>query len=141
LELEEEQTMAKRGKNAKNAKKKNTPALAKAAKRVPALPVVARAATAIPVTAIVLAIGACAVGALAFLMLTGTAGQRRRELIRDKALQAGRDVSETISKGSREVRQRLESVAMEATKRVRGERSDGMANGLSDQRMSEQAHA
>jgi len=127
--------MAKRTKNAKTAKKRNTSALAKAAKSVPGFPVVARAATAIPATAIVLALGACAVGALAFLMLAGTAGQRRRQLIRDKALQAG----ETINKGTREVRQRLESVAMEATKRMRGERSDGIANGLSDQRMSKQA--
>ena len=74
-------------------------------------------------------------GALAFLLLAGASGQRRRELIRAKALQAG----ETISKGGREVRQRLESVAMEATKRVRGGRSDGLANGLSEQRTGEQA--
>jgi hypothetical protein len=127
--------MAKRAKTAKTAKKRNTSALAKAAKRVPALPVIARAASAIPATAIVLAVGACAVGALAFLLLSGASGQRRRELIREKALQAG----ETISKSGREVRQRLESVAMEATKRVRGERSDGTANGVSDQRMGERA--
>jgi hypothetical protein len=120
--------MAKRAKTAKTAKKRNTSALAKAAKRVPALPVIARAASAIPATAIVLAVGACAVGVLAVLLFGGPSGQRRRELIRDKALQAGRDVSETLSKG----RHRLESVAMEATKRVRGELSDGVANGRSD---------
>jgi hypothetical protein len=116
--------MAKRAKTTKSTKR-NTSALARAAKKVPALPVVARAATAIPATALLLAAGAVAVGALAFILLSGTAGQRRRELIREKALQAG----ETISKGSREVRQRLESVAMEATKRVRGELADGIANG------------
>jgi hypothetical protein len=126
--------MAKRAKTAKTSRK-NKSALVKAAKSVPALPVVARAAAAIPVTAMVLAAGACAVGALAFILLSGTAGQRRRELIRTKALQAGHEVSETISKG----RQRLESVAMEATKLVRGDRSEGMANGRSDRRLGERA--
>jgi hypothetical protein len=72
-----------------------------------------------------LAAGACAVGALAFVLLSGASGQRRRELIRDKALQAG----ETIS----EMRHRLESVAMDAAKRVRGQRRERLANGLSDQ--------
>jgi hypothetical protein len=127
--------MAKRAKTTKSTKKRNTSSLARAAKKVPALPVVARAATAIPATAMLLAAGACAVGALAFILLSGTAGQRRRELIRDKALQAG----ETISKGGREVRQRLESVAMEASKRVRGQLSDGMANGRSEQVPRERA--
>jgi hypothetical protein len=127
--------MAKRAKTAKSTKKRNTSALARAAKKVPALPVVARAATAIPATAMLLAAGAVAVGALAFILLSGTAGQRRRELIREKALQAG----ETISKGGREVRQRIESVAMEATKRVRGQLSDGMANGMSEQPPRERA--
>jgi hypothetical protein len=131
-DLKEEQTMAKR---AKTARKRNTSAQAKGEKSVPALPVVARAAAAIPVTAIVLAVGACAVGALAFMMLAGASGQRRRELIREKAQQAG----ETLSKTGREVRQRLESVAMEASKRVRGERSEGTANGVSEQRMRERA--
>jgi hypothetical protein len=82
-----------------------------------------------------LAAGACALGALAFILFTGASGQRRRELVRDKALQAG----ETISSAGREVRQRLESVAMEAAKRVRGERSEGLANGLSDQQRGERA--
>lgn len=123
--------MAKRAKNAKRAPKRNTSALSKAAKNVPGLPAVVKAASAIPATAIILAAGACAVGALALIFLTGASGQRRRELIRDKALQAG----ETISKSGREVRQRLESVATEAARRVRGER--GLANGLSDQRMGE----
>jgi len=127
--------MAKRGKNSKNEKKRNTSALAKAVENVPALPVVAKAAKAIPAPALFLAVGACAVGALAFLLLAGASGQRRRELIREKALQAG----ETITKSGREVRQRLESVAMEATKRVRGKRSEGMANGVNEQRMGEQA--
>jgi len=126
--------MAKRAKTAKTARKKKS-TLVKAANNVPGFPVVARAASAIPATAIVLAVGACAMGALAFLLLSGASGQRRRELIRDKALQAG----ETISKGGREVRQRIESVAMEATKRMRGERSEGMANGMGEQRMSERA--
>jgi len=127
--------MAKRAKTAKTARKRTTSAMVKAAKRVPALPVVARAAAAIPMSAIVIAVGACAVGTLAFLLLSGASGQRRRELIREKALQAG----ETISKSGREVRQRIESVAMEATKRMRGESSDGMANGMSEQRMRERA--
>ncbi len=127
--------MAKRSKNPTKAKKRNTSALAKAVKNVPGLPVVARAASAIPATAIMLAAGACALGALAFILFTGASGQRRRELVRDKALQAG----ETISSAGREVRQRLESVAMEAAKRVRGERSEGLANGLSDQQRGERA--
>lgn len=127
--------MAKRAKTAKSAKKRNTSTLAKTAKSVPGLPVVASAAAAIPVAAIVLAVGACAVGALAFLLLSGASGQRRRELIRDKALQAGHEVSETISKG----RKGLESVAMEATKLLRGERSDGIANGRGAQRLGEKA--
>ena len=80
--------MAKRAKTTKTARKKTTPALVKAANSVPGFPVVARAAAAIPATAIVLAVGACAVGALAFLLLSGAAGQRRRELIRAKG--AGR---------------------------------------------------
>jgi hypothetical protein len=120
-------------KRAKTAKKRNTSA--KGAKGEPALPVVARAAASIPATAIVLAVGACAVGVLAFVLLAGASGQRRRELIRQKAQQAG----ETLSKTGREVRQRLESVAMEASKRVRGERAEGTANGVSDQRMRERA--
>jgi gas vesicle protein len=82
-----------------------------------------------------LAAGACAIGALAFMFFAGASGQRRRELVRDKALQAG----ETISKGGREVVQRIESVAMEAAKRVRGQRSEGLANGVSDQRMGERS--
>jgi hypothetical protein len=128
--------MAKRANTAKNSrKKKNTSALAKAAKNVPGYPMVASAAAAIPATAIMLAVGACAVGALAFILLSGTAGQRRREMIRAKALQAG----ETISKGGREVRERLGSVAAQATKRVRGELSDGMANGVGDERTGEPA--
>jgi hypothetical protein len=136
MKLQEEQTMATRAKTAKTAKKKrNTSALAKAAQNVPGLPVVARAASAIPTTAIVLAVGACAMGALAFVLFAGASGQRRRELLREKAMQAG----ETISKSGREVRQRLESVAMEATKRMRGEGSEGVANGVSGERLGERA--
>ena len=127
--------MAKRAKNAKTSRTKNTSTLAKAAKSVPALPVVARTAAAIPATAIILAVGACAVGAFAFMLLTGATGQRRRELIRAKALQAG----ETLSKGSRDVVHRLESVAMDASKLVRGVRSNGVANGRSERPMGERA--
>jgi hypothetical protein len=77
-------------------------------------------------------------GALAMFLFDATSGQRRRELIRDKALTAGRDVGETLSKGSRDVRQRLESVATQASQRMRGERSETMSNGRRDQRMGEQ---
>ena len=125
-------------KRAKTSKRKNAPALVKAAKGT-TLPAIAKAAKAIPATAILLALGACAVGALAMFLFDANSGQRRRELIRDKALGAGRDVSETISKGARGVRQGLESVATEATKLVRGERSEAMSNGRSDHRQSEQA--
>ena len=72
-------------------------------------------------------------------LFDATSGQRRRELIRDKALGAGRDVSDILTKGGRDVRQRLESVATQATQRLRGERSDGVSNGRSDQRMGERA--
>jgi hypothetical protein len=122
----EERTMTKRAK--KTSRKKNTPALVKASTGL-TLPAVAKAAKAIPVPAILLVVGACAVGALAVFLFSGPAGQRRRELIRDKALAAGHDVSEMISKGSREVRQRVESVASDATKRLRSERSEAMPNG------------
>ena len=121
-------------KRAKTSKRKNTPALVKAAKGT-TLPAVAKAAKAIPATAILLALGACAMGALAMFLFDASSGQRRRELIRDKALQAGHEVSETISKG----RKGLESVAMEATKLLRGERSDGIANGRGAQRLGEKA--
>lgn len=127
--------MAKRSKNAKTAKKRNTSALARAAESVPGLPEVKRAAAAIPAPVIMIAAGACAIGALAFMLFAGASGQRRRELVREKALQAG----ETISKGGREVVQRLESVAMEAAKRVRGQRPEGLANGVSDQRTGARA--
>jgi len=124
-------------KRAKTAKKKNTPALVTAAKGT--LPAVAKAAKAVPATAILLAIGACAVGALAMFLFDATSGQRRRELIRDQALGTGRDVSDTISKGARGVRQSLESVATGATKLLRGERSEATSNGRADRRLSEQA--
>lgn len=124
----------KRTKTTRKQQKKSSSGLAKVGAAVPTLPVVAKAARSIPTPVLMFAAGACAVGALAYLMLAGAAGQRRRELIRTKALQAG----ETISKGSREVRQRIESVAMEAAKRVRGGR-DGMANGLSGRRTTEPA--
>src|SRR6188508_1143267 len=100
----------KRAKTTTSKKRKNTPALVKAAQGV-TLPAVAKAAKAIPATAILLALGACAMGALAMFLFDASSGQRRRELIRDKALGASRDVSEMISKGGRDVKQRLESVA------------------------------
>src|SRR5688500_10030529 len=114
--------MAKRAKTAD--RKKNTPKLVKGAQGVTptamrqaaqgtTLPARAKAAKAVPVPAIVLAVGACAIGALALFLFDATEGQRRRQLIRDKALQAG----ETITKSGREVRQRLESVATQATQR------------------------
>lgn len=130
-------------KRANTAKKKNTPTLVKAAESV-TMPVVAKAAKmakaakAIPVPAILLALGACAVGALAMFLLDATSGQRRRELIRDKALGAGHDVSELINKGGREVLQRVESVATQATQRLRGKPSEAMSNGRGDQRIGEQ---
>ena len=128
--------MTKRAKTAKTAR--TTPAIVKSVKKATSMPVLAKAATAIPGTTILLALGACAVGALAMFLFDSASGQRRRELIRDKALQASRDVSETISKGSRDVRHRLESVAIETGKRLRGERSsDGISGGQGDVRMGQ----
>lgn len=99
--------MTKRAKTAKTAK--TTPAAA-----------TTLAAVTTPATALLVALGACAVGALAMFLLDSASGRRRRALIRDKALQAGREVSESISKGSRDVRQRVEAMAIETGKRLRG---------------------
>lgn len=108
-------------KRAKTAKKKSAPALVKAATGGVTLPAVAKAAKAIPVPVILLAIGACAVGALAIFLFDATEGPRRRELIRSKALQASNSVSDIVSKGGREVKQRFAAL-----------------NGRSEQRTGEQ---
>ena len=74
-----------------------------------------------PAAALFIALGACAVGALAMFMFDSVSGRRRRAIIRDKALSAGRVLSETIDKRGRDVRQRLQGAAIETGKRVRGE--------------------